>query len=107
MTSVQGVAILYSSSQNSLLKLPSQGLPLCGCIVAILYSSSQNSLTFRATDRHNPASRRNPLFIKSEFSLYLCLAHALHGRARKSQSFIHQVRILSPKWRVAVNVPSE
>ena len=89
--------------------------------VAILYSSSQNSLL--ATDLcrqpHHPPKSRNPLFIKSEFS------HELSGMFNdpvadssrnplfiksefsrgmgwrglsddlQSQSFIHQVRILS------------
>jgi len=89
------VAILYSSSQNSL-NLPSFGwkavlrsqsfihqvrilssylrwdiclwLPQ---LVAILYSSSQNSLLSKLEEAlHIVNDGRNPLFIKSEFSLY-------------------------------------
>ena len=63
------VAILYSSSQNSLLPAcPFFSLPF-RFRVAILYSSSQNSLLLLA----------------------LCAA----ATVLKSQSFIHQVRILS------------
>ena len=85
------VAILYSSSQNSLwhLKLSygsfyteSQSfihqvrilshvhVDACGVdeAVAILYSSSQNSLSDMGTSVRAGHGRRNPLFIKSEFS---------------------------------------
>ena len=88
------VAILYSSSQNSLsgvsyMTTPSdQGRnPLFiksefslrdfkdwaefvdYCFVAILYSSSQNSLAMgSASERVRLSVSRNPLFIKSEFS---------------------------------------
>jgi len=118
------VAILYSSSQNSLRETDSHGrcthirmsqsfihqvriLSRNGYIfiatpqtmrVAILYSSSQNSLMGSASEREirlSVKSRRNPLFIKSEFSLggeqHLDDNSILDG----SQSFIHQVRILS------------
>jgi len=66
----QGVAILYSSSQNSL-------MPWGMCVswpmesVAILYSSSQNSLSLSSVRTRKlslSAQSRNPLFIKSEFS---------------------------------------
>ena len=88
------VAILYSSSQNSLV-LQNKGHKVVDAIeVAILYSSSQNSLMGllnSASTRGLPS--RNPLFIKSEFSPWSI------GRTRtsvvRSQSFIHQVRILS------------
>ena len=41
------------------------------------------------------ARRRNPLFIKSEFSRHLWTAEVHNWVVSKSQSFIHQVRILS------------
>jgi len=68
--SFPNVAILYSSSQNSLQKSGKQKDRGMG--VAILYSSSQNSLSL-LNDKGiyiEWAERcRNPLFIKSEFSL--------------------------------------
>ena len=114
------VAILYSSSQNSLrlckcfstfrrksrnpLFIKSEFSPLTAgtaqswtAVVAILYSSSQNSLVSNTsmTIRFSMVSvSRNPLFIKSEFSLVL-LGVALSEIVWLSQSFIHQVRILS------------
>jgi len=66
----EAVAILYSSSQNSLLGLHQRCLWVFQPFeVAILYSSSQNSLKVRRF-RRNSVGRycRNPLFIKSEFS---------------------------------------
>ena len=68
--------------------------------VAILYSSSQNSLSeiFLWRDSQRPLwVCRNPLFIKSEFSQKYRYALG-HVRFMTSQSFIHQVRILS--WGV-------
>jgi len=67
--------------------------------VAILYSSSQNSLTTikNIVNYSKLAKSRNPLFIKSEFSLgreYFLPSQMPH-LSMKSQSFIHQVRILS------------
>jgi len=64
--------------------------------VAILYSSSQNSLTFAPIGYGDLRKGwgRNPLFIKSEFSRGVFL-HPVEGPP-ESQSFIHQVRILSP-----------
>jgi len=88
------VAILYSSSQNSLVRkaeVDSETLfrwsqsfihqvrilsskrrmrSACTCRVAILYSSSQNSLCTSVRIKMCPQwTSRNPLFIKSEFSL--------------------------------------
>ena len=60
------VAILYSSSQNSL--GARKGPPRRKRRVAILYSSSQNSLGVEGSTRSGHICRRNPLFIKSEFS---------------------------------------
>ena len=73
----------------------------CGRMrVAILYSSSQNSL--RDTELSEPSSRwrcRNPLFIKSEFSPpKKWLISSLQTDDGRSQSFIHQVRILSSSF---------
>jgi len=63
------VAILYSSSQNSLKQIHALTLQL-HIRVAILYSSSRNFLTSytRAEGTTGTARSRNPLFIKSEFS---------------------------------------
>jgi len=71
--------------------------PLYSRGVAILYSSSQNSLwDERFHDEPFPSglSRRNPLFIKSEFSQEEAVAKTKEVFG-ESQSFIHQVRILS------------
>ena len=72
LTSHTGVAILYSSSQNSLLWTAevSNGAVSNDYCVAILYSSSQNSLHKRAEIKKfsRSSASRNPLFIKSEFS---------------------------------------
>jgi len=64
--------------------------------VAILYSSSQNSLQERMgeSEGHRRWASRNPLFIKSEFSHGTGIVIKTCG-GLKSQSFIHQVRILS------------
>ena len=64
------VAILYSSSQNSLTKAMSSVEKMNPLKVAILYSSSQNSLmcSERKRGQSSIARGRNPLFIKSEFS---------------------------------------
>ena len=66
--------------------------------VAILYSSSQNSLQHQAGTvlLWVQEGSRNPLFIKSEFSLGSPSSVSLHG-IPASQSFIHQVRILSSR----------
>ena len=93
------VAILYSSSQNSLFGTV-KTIPLLhfGVEVAILYSSSQNSLGLPpygciSKSRTPCTGGRNPLFIKSEFSLGG--EQHLDDNSILSQSFIHQVRILS------------
>ena len=65
----------------------------CSVRVAILYSSSQNSLCRREVRKKCVGSCRNPLFIKSEFSL--AWGTLYDDYLRPSQSFIHQVRILS------------
>ena len=62
------VAILYSSSQNSLIDNLSFYSWEIHLPVAILYSSSQNSLLFKKGYSAEIIQRRNPLFIKSEFS---------------------------------------
>ena len=60
------VAILYSSSQNSLGSC--SFFMNCRIMVAILYSSSQNSLLNVSPPFFHALVSRNPLFIKSEFS---------------------------------------
>ena len=64
------VAILYSSSQNSLGILTMCRRSILQRSVAILYSSSQNSLGHESWKLPKAVSSfcRNPLFIKSEFS---------------------------------------
>ena len=69
-----------------------------GLEVAILYSSSQNSLVreILAAAGEGDEISRNPLFIKSEFSQELVTKLTAAGiPCEESQSFIHQVRILS------------
>jgi len=92
------VAILYSSSQNSLGEWSHPYRPsACMDVVAILYSSSQNSLVGSPVTQEdmNNVQSRNPLFIKSEFSPTMRTKTAYEVTSEKSQSFIHQVRILS------------
>ena len=117
------VAILYSSSQNSLsddqiLVLESLGLKSQSFIhqVRILFPSLTSTSRFchgvksqsfihqvrilsakvnAACGLHVHVDGRNPLFIKSEFSLFNKFCLVLH-LFLWSQSFIHQVRILSP-----------
>ena len=91
------VAILYSSSQNSLKTPSSPSQPSDGG-VAILYSSSQNSLMCTLA-LHNVCLRLFQvaiLYSSSQNSLFEgtpCVCFV--DEKGKSQSFIHQVRILS------------
>ena len=93
-SSADGRNPLFIKSEFSLDVLLGMNNP--NTVVAILYSSSQNSLT--ATGASSFSRRRqgrNPLFIKSEFS-HAVLTRLSFCPGLQSQSFIHQVRILSP-----------
>ena len=69
-------------------------------VVAILYSSSQNSLRLlKCPEDGHIFVGRNPLFIKSEFSREDKDSQSLMECNMRSQSFIHQVRILSVKLK--------
>ena len=89
------VAILYSSSQNSLLTNtpPSPAIWLASQsfihqVRILSYGCGRIGLALSV-------SGRNPLFIKSEFSLDTVWIIKYLDLYNKSQSFIHQVRILS------------
>ena len=93
---VTGVAILYSSSQNSLVNAA------CGFHVHVDASQSFiHQVRILSPDKFRSGhllwiatTRRNPLFIKSEFSRSVTdTKEEVWGIL--SQSFIHQVRILS------------
>jgi len=93
------VAILYSSSQNSLSSRRRERIRLSvKSHVAILYSSSQNSLVGNRYHSLNVSSieRQSQSFIHQVriLSLRIVWDKRFHDKPL-SQSFIHQVRILS------------
>ena len=102
MTEEDAIRRRYSRSQSFIhqvrilsLIYPEQ-LSICSIMVAILYSSSQNSLLSWKTGIVSYAiESRNPLFIKSEFSHMRKKMSSDSEDPEQSQSFIHQVRILS------------
>jgi len=99
-SAIHKVAILYSSSQNSLWINPGGIREFKFISRNPLFIKSEFSLyppSFLFGNILDKKESRNPLFIKSEFSHTKEIAWGV--LYDESQSFIHQVRILSWRWR--------
>ena len=102
MSDKSRVAILYSSSQNSL-KLFFFFFCLLVFLVKLMSQSFIHQVRILSRERYHISKvnidrylvSRNPLFIKSEFSPRSRISPSVSVPAISSQSFIHQVRILS------------
>ena len=99
------VAILYSSSQNSL-KLYNLAPPklVIRCRNPLFIKSEFSPQQTQRSPPHRQRCGRNPLFIKSEFSPEI--PYLDFDISFRSQSFIHQVRILSSTISYAIDAYS-